>query len=261
MSPVDLPATGLPSIWTGPIVGCIRPITLSATTKSPHDSSGWSAGSTTAARDAVSLGRFARLTTSGTLPSASAKPLFGGIVNTGFTSVRIRTSISPLPIASVNASMSAYELVFPTPASPPKRTSFGTAPRAMLSSAMAICVSVAFDPVASTPPPSATALFEAAASCASRLIVSAGTPDAVATAARSTPPTTPRRSGPPGAAEPSSTMTFSIASASMPSVPGRVPHPLVGIGAGHGQTRLDLDRRARAPVHERRASARTRRCW
>ena len=88
---------------------------------------------------------------------------------------------------------------------------------------MAICVSVAFVPVTPTPPPRASALFEAAASWASRLMVSAGTPDAVAAAARSTPPTAPRSiasSDAPPAAPPSSTMTLRIASASTPSVPG-----------------------------------------
>ena len=89
------------------MVGCMSPITPSSAAKSPHDSSGWSAGKTRPARDAVSLGRLARLTTSGTLPSASAKPDLGGIVNTGFTSARIRTSTSPLPIASVRLSISA----------------------------------------------------------------------------------------------------------------------------------------------------------
>ena len=88
---------------------------------------------------------------------------------------------------------------------------------------MAICVSVALVPVTPTPPPRASPLFEAAASWASRLMVSAGTPDAVAAAARSTPPTAPRSiasSDAPPAAHPSSTMTLRMASASTPSVPG-----------------------------------------
>ena len=51
-----------------------------------------------------------RLTTNGTLASASANAARAGSVKAGFASFTIRTAISPWAIAFVRASTSAYRL-------------------------------------------------------------------------------------------------------------------------------------------------------
>ncbi len=118
--------------------------------------------------------------------------------------------------------MSEYGLTRLKGDAEPKRTRVPTAPIAALSRLTATSASVDMVEVAAMPPPSTRPAFALARSRATCLIVSAGTPEAVAAASTSAARTAARRveRSAPGACRPSSRITLSIASASAPSVPG-----------------------------------------
>ena len=92
-----------PIFGTGPMAGCMSPQTPSRGEWSPQDSSGVRSGMTRWARAVVSSRWLDRLTTNGTLASASANPAFAGSVNAGFASFTMRTAISPWAMARASA--------------------------------------------------------------------------------------------------------------------------------------------------------------
>src|SRR4030095_10041643 len=160
--------------------------------------------------------------------------------------------------------MSEYGLTRLNGDAGPKRTREPTAPIAALSRFTATRASVVVEPAVAMPPPSTSPPFAFASSRATRLMLSAGTPDAVAAAAMSAERMAARSvlASAPAACNPSSRVAFSIAEGRRASVPGaralkslveedlqhreaqqalgagRVAQPLVGVGRGQGQARL-----------------------
>ena len=85
---------------------------------------------TRCARAVVSSMWLERLTTNGTLPSASANAARPGSVKAGFASFTMSTAISPWAIAFVRARTSAYRLARESAELGPKRTVRPTFPSA-----------------------------------------------------------------------------------------------------------------------------------